>query len=50
MDDVAVADGRNRHGAPMEGGGVDVGGEAGIGRRVSFVVNGHAGILRDPAQ
>ena len=36
-DDVAVANGRNRHGVPVEGGGVDVEGEAGVVRRVSFV-------------
>ena len=46
-DDVAVANGRNRHGAPTEGGGVDVEGEAGIVRRVSLVVDGHAGVLND---
>ena len=49
-DDVAVADGRTRHGAPMKGGGIDVEGEARIVRRVSLVVNGRAGIIHDHVQ
>ena len=36
-DNVAVADGRNRHGAPVKGGGADVEGEARVVRRVSLV-------------
>ena len=37
-DDVAVADGRNGHGAPMAGRGVDVEEEAWVVPRVSLVV------------
>ena len=59
-DDVAVADGRNRHGAPVEGGGVDIEGEAGVVRRVSLVVEpedridlsalNHRRCLQDPLE